>query len=588
MLRRLLLTYVILIVLPLTVASAFAYIVFKKNMEYQVSQSVQRTVELLHRETQSYFDDMVNLTTSVMNDDKITGGDESVFSILRKREKGNGDQLEDYVQRQKIDLYLNNNFLNRYRQLNEADLLLQTGERFSAKRTATIASMEQLQRLQQQLLASGKEWIVASGAALNANAGNGDRSVYILRRINEPLTLRYIGCVVLNLNVEELNRSLYNALLPEQDVVLLWDRGLVVLDTSNQWEQEPIVFKDTDRKSVNKMTPHGEVLVSFSSPEDSEWSIVTYLPYSALSRGMDKVRDWIIGISLACISLSMIVAFAWVKGIVKPLQSLRNALKRMEKGLINTKVIVQGKDEVADLAIVFNGMTDKLSESIDQMYRVEIAHKEAELRALQAQIDPHFLYNALESIRMMAVMQGASDAGEMARALGVLFRAATDFHTEIPLQQELLLLRQYVLIQEMRFDGHLFVDYHISPDAEDIYVPKLLLQPLVENCFKHAFPQALMETQNCRIDITVSVKGNQAHIVVADNGIGMDDHHIQMLQTKLRSSYTQSVQVGIMNVNDRIRLKWGEDYGLDLLSGQDAGMTVTLKLPIKLGKEEAM
>ncbi|MFC3799612.1 sensor histidine kinase [Cohnella sp. GCM10012308] len=570
MVKRLLGTYILLIVLPTLLVSSVAYYLFKQSMEKEVSVSIERTVRLLNSEVDAYFTDLVRLAASVMTEDTQLDDDRNLLRILKLRAAGQTvpGSMDAYMQAQRIDHYLND-LLNQKRDLDSVYLYTASGELFASHRSDERIDRARLAEMEGRLRASGREWIVEKEA--------GKEPIYLIRKVNDP-SHRFLGSIVLSIGTEGLEGMIEGAELPRQDIIALWDRRLPVYDKTGRWKDDAFELSPVRIRSLNLPFEQGGTLVTYASPQQSEWSLAAYLPYSALTENMRAVRFWMLAAGALCVLFSILVAYMLALGIVKPIQSVRNAMRKMEKGFFHTRVKVRGKDEAAELAQGFNSMSGQLQTLIDHVYLSDLAHKEAELRALHAQINPHFLYNTLEAISMVAEMQRSSEAAEMARALGVLFRAATEFETLVPIRTEIMLLKQYLLLQEIRFDGTLRVYWEVAAGAEGALVPKLSLQTIVENCFKHGFAP-LKAPRSATIRVRVCAADQGASIEIVDDGTGIGNERLHELNRLLQIGASGGDSVGLVNVHNRIRLQWGQPYGIELSSQPNIGTVVRLNVP---------
>ncbi|MFC4597549.1 cache domain-containing sensor histidine kinase [Cohnella hongkongensis] len=579
MIRRLLATYLFFIVIPLAAVTGIGYSLYKNGMENQVARSIDGTVKLLHKEAEDYFDNYVRLAGSVMLDEKVAGTTYSVIDILgrRKPEDALSASFEAYDQAQKIQFILNNLLNKGGGALNTVYLYTDGGERFYSNRTRHEPySPDTLAEFADRLRESGREWIFVQDDA-SANR----ESVYLVRRIGQPFTHAYLGCIVMEIHLSELADTIRMGQVPEQSVYVLWNGTRPVYDPEGNWADTGIAVEIRDGRMQVTAPEEHRYLLSSATAAESEWTVVSLLPQNRLSSGIDQVRNWIMAAAGLSILFSIAIAYGMAVGIANPVKRVRNAMRKFEAQLLSTRVTVQGRDEVAELAVGFNHMAERLQSLIDQVYRAEIAEKDAQLRALQAQIHPHFLHNTLESIRMLAEIRGASDVGEMTRALGVLFRAATEYSTLIPVEVEWNLVRQYLLIQEYRFDGTLTVDARIEPEVRNVLVPKLTLQPIVENCIQHGLMPRRAPREGT-IRLRAYRESEFAIVEVTDDGAGMSAEALRELDARLQSdeAAADGESVGLTNVHRRIRLQCGREYGLSVTSAPNVGTRIVIRLPM--------
>ena len=266
-------------------------------------------------------------------------------------------------------------------------------------------------------------------------------------------------------------------------------------------------------------------------------------------------------------------------------QRLLDAMNKVEQGEFDEHVPVEKEDELGVIANSFNHMCQRLDEYIERVYAAEIQRKNAELNALQMQINPHFLYNTLESIKAKALAENDDETAEMITLLGNLFRwsCRTDEKLVI-LEEELEYVKTYLKLQSFRYEQKMEICIQVDEGYLDYAVPKLILQPVVENVIKHAFRR--LERPGLA-GITVKKKGDNLEITVYDNGCGIEKGKLEKIRKNLENDKGQDDfdNIGIQNVNHRLRLLFGPGYGLQIASVYEQGTAVKAVLPA-LYKEE--
>lgn len=269
------------------------------------------------------------------------------------------------------------------------------------------------------------------------------------------------------------------------------------------------------------------------------------------------------------------------------LKVLINKFKRLETGDFTTDEVLHGKDEFHVIECRYNETVKRLKNTIDTNYIYQLEKREAELSALQYQINPHFLYNSLEIINALASLKRTSEIKEVTSCLGKLFRYNMN-HTKdglVYLEEELEHIQNYLYIHNIQLSDRLELEIEADEEARSFLILKFLLQPIVENCIKHGFGNQM---GSCQIEIKVDYdKDEEAlHIQVIDFGEGMEPEELLELKEVLSAGIGVSYEghgIGIRNVNDRIKLFYGEKYGLDIESEKGKGTVVTMTLPRKNG-----
>ncbi len=268
----------------------------------------------------------------------------------------------------------------------------------------------------------------------------------------------------------------------------------------------------------------------------------------------------------------------------EPVRQIKAAMEEVENGNLDVQVDIRTKDEMAYVADGFNKMVQELQSYIDEVYVARICQKDAELNALKMQIQPHYLYNTLDVIRMTALEENDGKTAELLEALARHLRYVMGQQADrVPLRKELQFMWDYAAIIKVRYEDRIRIEIAAKKADMDLVIPKLILQPIVENSIKHG----LREKEGPgNVVIHVERKADVLEIVVMDNGVGMEEEQVRRMQEVLERpeiGYTGEdgiVSVGMKNVYDRIKLNCGREYGFSIQSVKGMGTIVTYCLPI--------
>ena len=288
-----------------------------------------------------------------------------------------------------------------------------------------------------------------------------------------------------------------------------------------------------------------------------------------------------------CFLLCIVIASIISRRMCRPLEEIIGNMKSLEGEQFSTRAEVRGNDEISLLARQFNRMAQKIQSLIEEVYLVNIRKKELELRALQAQVNPHFLYNTLDSVVWMTENGRTQEATVMLTALARLFRISLSRGSNIiPIADELEHARHYLTIQKMRYKNKFSAVIAAEDGVEGLYTIKLIVQPILENAIYHGMAYADGDGE---ITVRARRDGGDVVIEVADNGPGMPEEMVERLldQSYAAAPGTKGSGIGLRNVHQRIRLTFGEEYGLAIHSEPDAGTTVCIRLPVLEGPEAA-
>lgn len=315
--------------------------------------------------------------------------------------------------------------------------------------------------------------------------------------------------------------------------------------------------------------------VVYETVDTPAWLLVTQVSdgpaMSTLRSALNVIWLVLAGFSVAL----LFVIYLLSRAVTRPLRELDAALERIAAGDLSVRLDQKGVPEVSRLIDQFNNMTVKVEQLIHDVREQSERKTQAELRSLRLQLSPHFLYNTLNTVRWMATMNGQHSIREIIEALTHLLHNMSKIADEsIPLRTELDLLHSYVQIQGFRYD-----DFHYEEDipqnALDAYVPPFILQPLVENSIVHGFA---WHSHEDRITVTARVDGDRLNLVVEDNGVGIEETADGPPSHDAHNEHT-----GLRNLEERVRLRYGPEYGLTLCEAPGGGTRAAVILPLEYG-----
>jgi two-component system sensor histidine kinase YesM len=325
-------------------------------------------------------------------------------------------------------------------------------------------------------------------------------------------------------------------------------------------------------------------LISYLSSKTS--SALTYynvIPYEWITRKTAMIRTGMISFFAVLFLLVLWVSRKVAHGITRPIVFLTDQMKMVQRGNFEIGDMFANEnlnlDETGQLQRNFRIMLEKINELFRENYKKQMIIHETEYRALQAQINPHFLYNTLNTVNWMAKMSKHDQISEVVEALGHMLRSIIGRKDPlIPIAKELQIVQDYVVIQKSRFGARLDFVLSIAPGAEAFVIPKLTIQPIVENAIQHGLE---MSTTGCRIVVDVSIKQAWLEITVSDNGPGMDGRTLKALRDGTLES--KKTGIGIKNIEDRIKLLFGDPFGLEFASVPGSGTVVCIRIPCQRG-----
>ena len=311
------------------------------------------------------------------------------------------------------------------------------------------------------------------------------------------------------------------------------------------------------------------------------WQVVVIIPVQALYENINTIRLFTFLTVLSCIIISLFITLFLANIMTSRLQKLARRMQSVKDGNFDVTMTVKGNDEITELSQVFNSMVGSIKNLIEEVYANKIKKKEAELRALQEQINPHFLYNTLSSINWLAVQANAPQIVDMIESLALFYRMSLNKGREvIPLKDEILQAGAYVSIQKIRYENSFQVYFDVEPGIENAPIIKLIIQPFIENAIIHGFNEEMQGS----IYVTANKRNDNIVIKVIDNGKGIDKEKVKTLLLPDQSGSGKGY--GMRNVNERIKIHYGEAYGISIESELQEGTIVEITLPDTSNCEE--
>lgn len=366
-----------------------------------------------------------------------------------------------------------------------------------------------------------------------------------------------------------MNNSYFFVITSDGRFVTHQDKSKIGKKDNFPW-LENIVRKQSGQDIVD-IDGH-RMLICYDTSVETGWISVIAIDYSSfLKQIISQVQMNSIYIITGLIIVLLLISYYVSYMISKPVTNLSKAIKMTGDGDFSIKVPEEGSVEFTNLISKFNSMNEKIQKLIQENYEITIKEKEAEINALNLQLDPHFMYNTLNIVNLKLIQSGHDEASEILMSLSAMLKFnARNKSTEVPFEQELDYLKGYISIMSMRLDGKFRAEYDIDPELFEYNVPKFMLQPFVENSLIHGFE--LTKTGGL-LKITGRMEKDRRVFLIEDNGKGMDEERIREIMEGRTNS------VGIGNVRDRIQIIYGMEYGIQISSKPQEGTIITIWLP---------
>ncbi|GIP18279.1 hypothetical protein J40TS1_39210 [Paenibacillus montaniterrae] len=388
---------------------------------------------------------------------------------------------------------------------------------------------------------------------------------------------------------EEKIRSLLNdrAFDAQQEIMLVDANGKVLSHNKQELIEQDFPYYETMQQAggYHVVQAHQKDYLMVSHPfAYGDWSLVSLVPQKTAVGNIQKVMGNTLFILLFFFLLFLILLVLLVSLLTKPLKSLNKVIKQVKLGNLNVRSGVKGRGDIEQLGHSLDTMMDTIEQMIEQIKAVEKSKRKAELEMLQAQINPHFLFNTLNSLRLNISMNGDQASSKVIQSLTLLLRMTFNRKNElVPLKMEIEVIRHYLRLMNFKSNSSIELAEDLEPSTLDFEVPCFFLQPLIENSILHGFDE-----KSGTITITSKMEGDGVRISVADNGKGLTPDQLQQLQAELQltdsfeaenrnqSSFTG---IGIGNVYQRMHLIYGYKFQMNIENLSSGGTQITFYIP---------
>ncbi|NGM83403.1 sensor histidine kinase [Paenibacillus sp. 7124] len=591
--KKLLFFSVLFILGSVFLASILSYSKYTMDFEQQSSEQVQQIIAQVSYNIDTYLDDLFRLTLSpYMNDGVMQTLEEDVQD----------SQLAQLKKRRFIDNYLEEMMIYPRKDINRVFIL--TDEIYTVGRMPISVDYDsRFQEFDWYKQAMNTQDSIFVPTHTQQMVKNGGPKVFsIVKQLRSTRdTEKILGAIKVDAN--------YNGIAVICNKVDMGSGGgLFILDNNRN-----VIYRSTDRLNAvslfNQVKAGGKptmmidqngtsYLLNSTQLPRSNWTIVAVSSVKELNQKATETRNFGFFIAMACSLLAFVLMYFFVRRFLAPLLNIVKLMREVEQGNLQVSFPAHRNDEIGYLGTSFNGLVARVNEMLEentqlvkQVYETELLQKEAQVQALYNQIRPHFLFNTLNMISMQMQTGKQDKAIDHLHKLSSMLRGMTRMDKDIPLQKELDLLKAYLSIQSSRYEGRLEYELQVDPALYDMPIPALLFQPIAENAVIHGC-EAKRGKTCIRISGEKTARG-EVLFTIQDSGQGMSAETLQKLRDKLeraRPDYPSAgdsdadgiragTGIGLLNVNKRIKLKYGSGYGLQVDSVQGQGTAVYVRLP---------
>jgi two-component system sensor histidine kinase YesM len=560
---KLIIMAVVLILIPVTIMSLVYSLTVKDIIKNKYTETAIQSVSETSEKLNFILNDIQEFSTV------ITSNPELLY-MLNHRYEYRVDEFERVLR----------NFILSRDDIESIDLIQQ-----DTYYSVGVKKANWIRRINQTLKDSSGQplWMPTKSEEIEILSGKFKRNYFTLsRKVVDFNTLDEYGYLLIDLDEAILERAYTELKDSENTEILICDsQGNIISDTDKSKIGGSIKTEPYARAVLADKTGHNYILYQskvaiYSTIETNGWKLIKTIPTEYMYGELYRIQRYLL-IGGFLYSILIILYFLFFSfRYTEPMMKMMSVIKKVEQGDLTARTEVRSGDEVGQLGHSLNNMIAKMQKLIDQLIREEQEKKEVELEALHAQINPHFLYNTLNTIKWMAKIQGNNSVSKAITALVKLLRISTNLGREmITLDEEIDYVKNYMVIQKLRFNKTMHIDYNIDESCMHIMVPKLILQPIVENSIIYGMED---EQHELHIRIGAYLDAEQLMIEIQDDGPGIEPEILKTIFDN-DSSKSKFSKVGLNNVNQRIKLYCGAKYGLEIETEIGRGTRVLMNLP---------
>ncbi len=568
--KKMLLFIFVISFIPLLTMGVFSYVVFRKNLVEREQSNMRDYMSQAVLGMENKIDIYNNLSDYIAYNQTISNVigykyDSSQYTSSFEVYK----QLRDFVDPLISGVKYFNQDMEALTLYVDSDIV---------KHDSTITTLNE---------AEDAEW----KKKLSANQDNGiywfvepeNSKVYLVRNMPLLAQLESEGYLYIEVEYESIF-DMFSKMESGQYGVVIYDEDGEEIYSFNSFETDKYILDsdvlyegiksndDTIRNNY-KIKDNNRRFTVVKEVTKEGWTAVIYKPDAVINMSIRALVSVVIGVSLVCIILSSLIATIVSGRFVNTIEKMTDNMKEVEAGIYEVKIHSDSKDEVGSLIRGFGNMVNRINTLINEVYKGKLFQKEAEMKALQAQINPHFLYNSLSLINWKAIEAKQPDISRITLLLSKFYRTSLNKGKNITsIKDEISNIQSYIDIQLMMHDNGFDVEYDIDHDIMEYSIPNLLLQPIVENAIDHGID---MNTER-RGRLQVSgklINGEDIEIKISDNGVGMSEETAQQMLTASSKGY------GVKNVNERIKHFYGDEYGITVNSAEGEGTEIIILIP---------
>ncbi len=426
------------------------------------------------------------------------------------------------------------------------------------------------------------------GKAIFINTISENGYLQIIKEVKDNLTRQSLGYVRSSIKSKYINTITETIDFGADGKVIVLDHNNEIISNNSGIETTEIVNRIHEASGISDITfDHKKYVMIYDKSAQTGWKIIALIPREYVINALSPLKTVVFFSVFFTILICVLISNLLARTIVRPIESTADAMKKFSNGDFSIRLEEDRKDELGVMAAGFNRMVMQVQELINQVTQAKLLEKELEFKALQAQINPHFLYNALDTVNWMARKRGEDDICHMIMSLSNLMRGSiSNKQSIISLEQEFKYVEDYLYIQKTRYCDKINVVYSVDETLLSQFIPKLTIQPIIENSIVHGIEES---THHCELIVIISKgigeKGEAViRISVRDTGIGIEPEKLEHILKESNDKQSNGIDMahtglGVYAVDKRLKYIFGDEYGLKMGSEWGSGTITYINIP---------
>lgn len=559
---------ILAVILTAAMCGGSVYLYLEPILKDQYAEEGRGMVTKMCRQVAYYFDDVMSYARDVCFDDVVQGtllnelpwGTFDYYSALRQM----NERVNQYIM-------LRDKTVHGIIMLDKDDRPLETVS-YAMSAHATLMRDDYYRSLIEDR--RDNDFALPADIVFNSQNVSGKVLPYVRNIYNKQLPYGYLGKLIVLIDYDAVMEPL--RIDKESGIAVgLYNQRLGLVYSSNEEPAFMDILNHPPESPAVYNSSYGRYFVESVQPQG--WEAIGIISYDHINSGFRSIQYMLVATTLLCSLVMAVVVYFVYSRMTRPLDHLIRAMKSISVGYRDVHVDVESGDEVGELTSVFNNMVTDINRNTEELLLREKKEYDMTLQMLIYQINPHFVYNTLNCVIVLARRSEYEKIISLTRRFISLLRniLTTDPHTFAPLSEEIGHTNNYISILQFSYENPLRVEWTIESGLEDIPMPKLILYPLIENSIFHGI---LSSERDCTISVSFrrdTQRDNRVLVRVRDDGKGMDADTLELVRRRLRGGKTSEGHIGLVNVNNRLLLLFGPECSLSIDSAPDSGTTVS-------------